>query len=321
MEVAEGVFRVEAPLGERTNSMYLYLGDAAVLLVDTGLNSTPADALTAALAEIGLGWDRVTYVLNTHSDMDHMGGNASVRELAPGARILCHELDRRMIEDLEAMIADRYGEFAADHGIEDSDETKAWYRANARSVVVDVGLRGGERIRLADDWVVEVIHTPGHTWGSVCLLDPRSRSVAIGDAVLWNAVVLADGMPAFPPTYRYVDTYESSIRRLLGLEAALLLPSHYPVQGGGAVAEFLHESLAFVDRAAAALREALVEVPGGLPLAELCQRLGPVLGSWPEGSNPALSYPLLGHLEQLAARGSVEAARADDGRLRYRWLA
>jgi glyoxylase-like metal-dependent hydrolase (beta-lactamase superfamily II) len=319
MEVADGIFRIVAPLGERTNSLYLYVGDA-VLLVDTGLDSTPGDVLTPALAEIGLGCDRITYVLNTHSDMDHMGGNASVRELAPGARILCHELDRRMIEDLDAMIDDRYGEFRADHGIEESGETKAWFRANARSVAVDVGLRGGEQIRLADDWVVEVVHTPGHTWGSVCVLDPRSQSVAIGDAVLWNAVLLADGTPAFPPTYRYVDTYDSSIRRLIGLEPSLLLPSHYPVQVGGAVAEFLHESLAFLDRSRAALRGALVEASDGLFLAELCHRLGPILGSWPEASNPALAYPLLGHLERFVAWGSVEVARADDGHLRYRWV-
>jgi glyoxylase-like metal-dependent hydrolase (beta-lactamase superfamily II) len=320
MEVAEGIYRIEAPLGERTNSLYLYVGDA-VLLVDTGLDSTPADVLTAALAEVGLGWDRITYVLNTHSDMDHMGGNASVRELAPGTRILCHDLDRRMIEDLEAMISDRYSEFTLDHGIEDSDETRAWYRANARSVPVDVGLRGGENIRLAGDWVVEIIHTPGHTWGSVCVLDPRSRSVAIGDAVLWNAVILADGTPAFPPTYRYVDTYESSVRGLIGLGPSLLLPSHYPVQQGEAVAGFLHESLAFIDRAEAALRVALVDASDGLSLAELCQDLGPILGAWPDSSNQALAYPLLGHLERLVAFGSVEATKADDGRLRYRWVA
>jgi glyoxylase-like metal-dependent hydrolase (beta-lactamase superfamily II) len=320
MEVAERIFRIESPLGERTNSLYLYVGDA-VLLVDSGLDSTPADVVTAALAEVGLDWDRVTYVLNTHSDMDHMGGNASVRELAPGAHILCHELDRRMIEDLEAMISDRYGEFRADHGIEDSDETEAWFRSNARSVAVDVGLRGGEQVRLAADWVVEVIHTPGHTWGSVCVLDPRSRSVAIGDAVLWNAVLLADGTPAFPPTYRYVDTYESSIRRLVGLEPSLLLPSHYPVQKDGAVAEFLYESLAFVDRAERALRAALVEASDGSSLAELCAALGPILGAWPEASSQALAYPLLGHLERLVAFGSVEATRSDDGWLRYRWVA
>ena len=60
-------------------------------------------------------------MLVSHADFDHSAGNASVREAAPHARFMCHDLDRVMVEDIERLIWDRYGEFIADHGIDDGD--------------------------------------------------------------------------------------------------------------------------------------------------------------------------------------------------------
>jgi glyoxylase-like metal-dependent hydrolase (beta-lactamase superfamily II) len=100
------------------------------------------------------------------------------------------------------MIAERYVEFAADHGLDDTDETKAWIRENAAAAPVDAVLEGGESLDLGGGWTVEVLHTPGHSRGSVSVWDPRSGSLVIGDAVLGEFVPLADGSPAFPPTYR-----------------------------------------------------------------------------------------------------------------------
>lgn len=307
MEIAPGIHRIVAPLGERFNALYLLLGERAGLLVDTGLAPDPAGTLLPYLEGAGIAPERIRYVLNTHSDFDHTGGNRSIREAIPSALLLCGELDRPMIEDLEGMIGRRYGEFAADHGLDDTDATKDFIRAQAGHVPVDIGLVGGERIRLADDWVVEVLHTPGHSWGSMSVWDPRSRAVMIGDAVLWNAVLLSDGGPAFPPTYRYLSTYLATIGRLEAMDIELLLTSHYPVRRGPEVAEFLAESRAFTERVDAALAAELGAGPR--TLAELTVALGPRLGGWPDGASQYLCYPLLGHLERM-----VEFGRASVGR-------
>ncbi|HEY3018616.1 MAG TPA: MBL fold metallo-hydrolase [Solirubrobacteraceae bacterium] len=319
MEVAPGIHRIEAPLGDRFVALYLLAGEESTLLVDTGLDETPRSVLLPYLGGAGIDPRRVRYVLTTHADFDHTGGNASFREIAPEAVTLCHWLDRPLVESIERMIADRYGEFAADHGIDDSEETKSWIRANARHVPVDVALAGGEEIRLGPDWRVEVLHTPGHSRGHLSVHDPRSRSVVIADTTLWNAVLTRDGAPAFPPTYRYVDTYLASLHRLQGMEIETLLTSHYPVFRGAAVAEFLGESRAFVDRVDASLREELSRAGTARTTRDLIESLGPRLGTWPAAAGVYLVFPLVGHLERLLQYGRVAAERRDRF-VAWRWL-
>jgi glyoxylase-like metal-dependent hydrolase (beta-lactamase superfamily II) len=317
VEVARDVHRIETPLGERINCLYLLAGAEAGLLFDTGIDPTVREALPAYLDDIGFDPARIRFVVNSHCDWDHTGGNGAVRELAPNALLMCHELDRPRIEDLDRLIDERYGEFRDDHGIDEPDETKAFIHDNARVVPIDVGLRGGEVLHLGDGWRVEVMHTPGHSWGHVSIHDPRSRSVAIGDATLWNAVLFADGSPAFPPTYRYVDTYLATIHRFQGMELDRVLTSHYPVYAGDQVGEFLAESRAYVDRVDAALSAALRDTPR--TMRELTEELGDDLGAWPKEAHEYLVHPFGGHLERFEQHGDVERERGD-GHVVHRWV-
>ena len=310
MEISQGIHRIEAPLGDRFNALYLLVGRDASLLIDTGLAPDIEGTLLPYLDSIDHAPERIRYAINTHSDYDHMGGNAALRAAVPSVTLMCGELDRPMIEDLERMIALRYGEFAAEHGLDDTEETKAWIRENAGASPVDIGLTGGERLHLGGGWHVEVLHTPGHSLGSISVWDPRSQSLAIGDAVLWNAVLLADGAPAFPPTYRYLESYQATIERLQGMAIDGLLTSHYPMYEGQAVSGFLDGSRAYIDRVDEALLRALGDGVS-LTLADLTVRLGPDLGEWPEPASQYLCYPLLGHLERLERRDLVSRARAD----------
>jgi glyoxylase-like metal-dependent hydrolase (beta-lactamase superfamily II) len=318
MEVAPGIHRLVAPLGDRINAIHLFVGTDAALVVDTGLEADPAGTIAPYLDRIGLDPARIRYVVNTHGDFDHMGGNASIRRLAGRALLMCGEADRPLVEDVERMIAERYGEFAADHGLDDSDDTKAWIRDNATATPIDIGLTGGEQIHLGDGWHLEVLHTPGHSLGSVSVWDPRSRSLAIGDAVLWNAVLLADGAPAFPPTYRFVELYAATIQRLQAMPIDRLLTSHYPLYEGSAVAGFLAESRAYVDRVDDALRTGLATAAPA-NLASLTTRLGPVLGEWPTEASQYLCYPLLGHLERLERQRVVVRVRGRESEVAWRF--
>lgn len=317
MEIAPGVHQIVAPLGERSNALYLYVGSQAALLVDTGLDADPVGTLVPYLRSIAIDADAITWVVNTHGDFDHMGGNASLRALAPNARFMCGAGDRQIVEDVERMIADRYGEFAAAHGLDDTDDTKAWIRANAKAAPIDVAVLGGEQVELGDGWSVEIVRTPGHSHGSVSVWEPRSRSLAIGDAVLGEAVPFADGRPAFPPTYRYVEEYVDTIEQLQRMNIDSLLTSHYGLFEGPAAAAFLVGTMRYVDRVEAALRDALA-VHAEATLAWLVATLGPVLGDWPEAAGQYLCYPLLGHLERLEHQRVVTRVRAHEGEVSWR---
>jgi glyoxylase-like metal-dependent hydrolase (beta-lactamase superfamily II) len=116
MEVAPGIHRIITPLGDRFVCLYLLVGDEGALLVDTGIDETPHASLLPYLAQLGLEPGQIRYVLNSHADYDHTAGNGSMRELAPGARFLCHALDLAMVEEMERIIRDRYDELGPEHG-------------------------------------------------------------------------------------------------------------------------------------------------------------------------------------------------------------
>jgi glyoxylase-like metal-dependent hydrolase (beta-lactamase superfamily II) len=78
-EPANGIHRIEAPLGERYVALYVIRGDDCSLLVDTGVDDSIRAHLVPALSALGVDPGHIRYVVNTHSDFDHVGGNAAVK--------------------------------------------------------------------------------------------------------------------------------------------------------------------------------------------------------------------------------------------------
>lgn len=304
MEIQPGIHRIEAPLGDRYIAMYIIQGDEAAVLVDTGIDESVAGTLLPYLKKVGLPLQKIRYVLNTHSDFDHFGGNGAVRAAIPGALFVCHELDRPWVEDVDKLIDERYREFAEPDGFDESVESQTYVRTATRTTPMDIILRGGERLQLGNR-VVQVLHTPGHTWGHLTVWEPGSGTACIGDAILSNSVLTATGAPAFPPTYRYVDSYYATLQRFYSLPVTQLLTSHYPVYSGPDAKDFIAGSLSFADRVDTAIRQALAEARKPLATLELIRRIVGSLGTWSPSAEPYLIFPVTGHLEQLSARRVV----------------
>lgn len=317
MELAPGIHRIETPFGPRINAVHLLTGSRRSLLIDTGTADT-AERVLAACADLGA--PQPDWVLTTHADWDHSAGNGVFRRLSPNSRLLCHESDRALIEDVELMISARYGQFAQAHGSDETDESKDAIRAGTAPADMDLSVSGGEVIDLGDGWRVRIMHTPGHSDGSVSVHDPRSKALIIGDAVLGAAVPLADGRPAFPPTYRCVDDYLATIAAVDAMGIDLLLTAHYPVLSGRDVGEFLTESVDFTDQLELALTGALRGADQPISMLAVVDAIAPGLGGWPTEANAALLFPLIGHLERLVAADRVVAVRETaDVVTRYRW--
>lgn len=317
-EVAPGIHRVEFPFADRLASSYLLVGSEAVLVVDTGVRSTPAEWIAPYLERIGVALERVRWVIASHADLDHHGGHAAMRALAPGAVFACHEADRAMVEDPRRLFADRYDGFRALHGIAEPAATLDWCLAEGEGTPTDLTLAGGEWIALGDGWRVEVLHLPGHSRGHLALHDPRSGALIVQDAVLGDGLPGADGALVAPPTYRWVDDYLATIEQLERLRPQLLLTAHFPLFDAAAGARFVALSRAYAERTEQALRERLEASPDGLTTAELVTALGPLAGPWPEAARAGMVFPIAGHLERLAAQGLVEPPDGDGSRWRPR---
>jgi len=276
-EVAAGVFRIESDLGPRFMCQYVLVGEETTLLIDTGLAGTPADVIEPVLDELGTA---PAIVLISHADVDHCGGNRALRSRHPHALLACHELDRRWIEQNLAMLNENYGWYDQ-YGLGMPAQAKEWIlRELGGDCPVDLGLRGGETIRLGPGWRVEVLHLPGHTSGHLGIWDARSGAALIVDAVLESGIYDRAGNRLIPPRIYDLAAYRSTIRRLRALDPDLLLTAHYPLMGREEAREFLDRSLRFTDELERTVREALAADLTGL--GELTERAIERLGPYPE---------------------------------------
>ena len=274
-EIADGIHRIESDLGPRFMCQYVVAGRDRSILVDTGLTDTPGTVIDPYLDRAGLAPD---FVLISHADNDHVGGNRAYRDVHPEAVFACHELDRRWVESNQALVRENYGWHAA-HGFPamPADELLASMSGDAP---VDVGLRGGETIRLGAGRVVEVLHLPGHTLGHLGLWDGQTRSAIVIDAVLADGIYDRAGNKLIPPRYYDVAALRETIARLEALRPELLLTAHYPVLERREALEWLASGRDFLDAVERSVRAAQAE--GAAGLWELTKRVDAELGPYPE---------------------------------------
>lgn len=313
-DAAPNIHRIDTPLGNRYASLYLVEGESSLLLYDTGVDGTiPAD-LPPVLAHLGRGADEVSAVVVSHCDVDHFGGVADAREQFPNARLMSGAADRSLIEDFPTYLSERARGFLHGYGWDEDPAVLEWVTAVTRTTSLDGIVSDGEAFDLGGGVVAVARAVPGHSHGHVAIDVPSADAVMVGDAVLGMSVDSTEGEPLFPPTYRFVDEYESTIQLLQDLGRATLLTAHYPTFRGEAAAAFLDRSAEFVQSLEGLVVSALEAAPDGLTLAELLGVVNPAAGAWPvHGTEGALAFPVVGHLERLQAAHRLRQVALRDG--------
>jgi glyoxylase-like metal-dependent hydrolase (beta-lactamase superfamily II) len=259
-------------------AQYLIIGADRVVLVDTGLAGTPDEVLKPALDDAGVEPD---LILVTHADLDHCGGNRRMRELYPKALLACPELDRPWIESNATMVAENYL-WHEPYGLDEPDEAgrREMLATLGGDAPVDVGVRGGETIRVGAGRRLDVLHLPGHTLGHVGLWDPDARAAIIIDAALSDGIYDRAGNKLIPPRYYDADAYRATIRRIRALEPELLLTAHYEPMAAEHARAFCDRSLSHVDAVEAIVREQ--RTAGQVSLREISNCVDQRLGPFPE---------------------------------------
>jgi glyoxylase-like metal-dependent hydrolase (beta-lactamase superfamily II) len=203
--------------------LYLLEGDV-LALIDTGVDGTPTQYVAPALEAHGRTLGDVDLILNTHGHHDHAGGNAEL-VAASGAKVWIHEADARVAEDPDYQF-DTY--FANRHILADRadrlDAARAAMKVTAgQPAKVDRKLVDGDLLDLGRGIALRVVHTPGHTRGSVCYYWESEGVVVAGDSILGQG-----SRPGGLPLIYFPAEYERTIDRLLGMDIAVLgLGHHY----------------------------------------------------------------------------------------------
>lgn len=308
-EVAEGIYRIDSVFGGRLLYLYLYAGDDHTLLVDSGASVTPAEVLFPALEHLVRKPDTL---LVTHCDLDHQGGNAQLRAVFPDMVLACGAGDEELVSDPRVLVERRYSAWEQDHGVGFPTEVKPrlLHLSGTFPVKVDRTFTGGERIRLSDDWSVELLNLSGHSKGHLGVFDPRSKTAVTQDAVHGADYPFADGRPwALMPTYYYIEPYLDTIEKLRRLSPEHLHTAHWPEAIGTAVSVRLDESQEYVLRADALVYEL---VSGGQDtLCKVMDVALPRLGKWDASKAGDFGCSMHGHLERMVDAGILGVWRTE----------
>jgi glyoxylase-like metal-dependent hydrolase (beta-lactamase superfamily II) len=290
-QLFDGVYLLEGQVGVRPLYLPVFRGDYGLLLLDTGCAEHVDGLILPGFAELGIKPDDLRFVVNTHPDSDHVGGNAGIKRWAPRALLGCGDADRKMIDDPAELFRIRYDAYRR-YGVFYPEHVANNIRRDlGEAQPVDLTFRGGERIRLSRDWELEVLFLPGHSKGHLGLLDHRHRALFGGDAIQGSVYLDVTGKPALCPTYLYPETYLQTCQFIEHLDIESYVSCHWPIKKAQQIAEFCQETRAFVQRA-----ERLLKSTDIIDLKKACLKLGPQLGNWPESIHLELAYALAGHL-------------------------
>lgn len=204
LKITERVFEVAGPelTDGRDCCVYLINGNGALALVDSGCGES-FPQIVENIRLCGFDPSQLEFILLTHAHIDHVGGAPRFRKEF-GSKIIVHQVDAPALErgDERMTAASIYGmklePFSLDWVISEDEES------------LSLG-----------DLKLNLLHTPGHTPGSLSLYFDHG-----GTRVLFGQDIHGPFHPAFGSN---IQEWQSSMQKLLSLDADVLCEGHFGV--------------------------------------------------------------------------------------------
>lgn len=233
MEVARGIFMIKIPLPFQLDSVNCYLLKDANgwFLVDAGLNyDVGRDAWAGALKSLGLEFSDIKSILVTHFHPDHYGAAGWLQEQS-NAVVYMSQIDSTMAKAVwsegefktvlhrEYMIGNGVPQILAKKIEKVMSSRIDWVKPDPLVKL----LEEGDTLHIGDDmW--EVLITPGHSRGHICLYSPARKIIISGDQLLLDITSNISFIPG--SSQNPLKDYLYSLSRLKRLDIDLLLPAH-----------------------------------------------------------------------------------------------
>jgi len=164
----------------------------------------PGDDIEEVLALIAKHNLKVQQIVITHAHIDHVGGAMKLRA-ATGAPILLNQNDYELLKML--------------------DVQASWIgMPSPGKVDIDQSITQADTVK-AGSLVASVIHTPGHTEGSVCLYFPAEQKLIAGDTLFAGSIGRTD-----LPGGSFDKILRSLHQKVLALpDETVVVPGHGPL--------------------------------------------------------------------------------------------
>ena len=220
LEIVPNVYQ----LSIRAVNIFLIV-EEKLTLIDTGFHGSSVKIIDF-IHKIGRSPEEIGLIIVTHNHVDHIGGLTELKRLTKG-KVAIHR--------------------AGIVGDEDEPPYPGGVRRLLRIPFLST-LRGHLMLKpedvditLEDDTVLEpldglrVVHTPGHTPGSICLYSPRYKLLIVGDAL-----VKSHNSPQLPHRMVAMNFKEAvdSVKKIAGLDIDILCFGH-----GRPLNENVHDKL------------------------------------------------------------------------------
>ncbi|MFP3898478.1 MAG: MBL fold metallo-hydrolase [Dehalococcoidia bacterium] len=237
MQIFNGVHQLKIPAPGNTSwqtNAYVLEGSNGHILVDSGWDSQESLwALQEGIKGANLKLRDVTKVVITHIHPDHYGLASKIKQVC-GAQIALHRSDA-------AFIFPRYSDFAdlvknieallRQNGVPEDElpqlkEASLWMNKYVTPDLPELMPEDGEVISNGS-FELEVLWTPGHSPGHICLYERNRRFMLTGDHVLYDTTPHVGFNPQSGDNP--LGDYVSSLKKLDRFKVNFVLPGHGPV--------------------------------------------------------------------------------------------
>jgi glyoxylase-like metal-dependent hydrolase (beta-lactamase superfamily II) len=317
VQVLPDLYQLALPTPFPVGPVNVYIARDAhgLTLVDCGLRTPQARAaLDAGLAALGYAVRDVRRILVTHAHADHYGLAAALASES-GAQVFTHPFNRPVLEAYDEERERRLAFYAGilrESGVPDELQHIIGHMRRdigdyAETVRVAGDLNEGDMFTLAGRaW--QVLHTPGHSAGLVCLYEPHSRALLSNDHLLRD--ISSNPLVEPPPLghsarMKSLVEYIAQMQRVAAMDISIAWPGHgEPIHD---VRALVRQRVEFHARRASGILEILDG--HSLTAYQIALRLFPRLD--PLNFFLAISE-VLGHLELLETKGHASLAQDGD---------
>ncbi|MCG1025858.1 MULTISPECIES: MBL fold metallo-hydrolase [Dehalobacter] len=227
MKIADRVEMLEIDGNDRLINPVFIWDDHNRILIDAGFPGQ-VQLFSDAIGSAGFDIKDLTHIIITHQDIDHTGSVLDILKIAPNAKVLSHEKEVPYLQGELPPVKTA----ALKQTFANMPEKKRAYFERFEAAIkntkfkIDESLTDGQLFPFGE-LGIEIVHTPGHTLGHICLYIKESKLLIAGDAI-----IIEDGNLKVPILTADIPMATMSLKKLLPYDIEQVVYYHGGLRRG-----------------------------------------------------------------------------------------